>query len=135
MTNRTDEGIRDLAQRLVDLWESIPEDIREQIDERADMRLEQGHYDAELRTPDGGVFTVGPVFAWGHSVAPKQNVDVPIEHVPEHLRDSGLDECEMVLYSSEGIPLLDGPLRDDGNRQDGLNQICVAIEYTGGQRE
>ena len=120
----------DALQPLADFWASVPDETKQRLRERVDMHLEQGHYDAELRTPDGGVFKVGPAHVWGNSLTPKQNVDLPIGRVPEHLWDSGLGECELTIYSSEGFPLLSGPLRDDGNRQDGLNQICVAVEYT-----
>lgn len=119
----------DAFEAIVDFWESIPDEAKQKFSERAEMQLEQGHYDAELRTPDGGVFQVGPVFVWGKSLSVRETLDIPIEKVPPHLRDSGLGECELTLYSSEGIPLLTGPLHDDGNRQDGLNQICVAVEY------
>ena len=50
--------VLDALQPLADFWASVPDETKQRLRERVDMRLEQGHYDAELRTPDGGVFKV-----------------------------------------------------------------------------
>lgn len=78
------------------------------------------------------MFKVGPAHVWGNSLDTKRNVDLPLERVPAHLRDSGLGDCMLTLFSAEGLPLLTGPLQDDGNRQDSLNHIYVAVEYQQG---
>lgn len=123
-----DNAVARLGETISQFWASLSDEEKQRLRERADMRVEDGRYDAELRTPDGGVFKVSPAYVWGDSLRPKQNVDLPLERVPSHLRDSGLGECELTIFSSDGVPLLSGPLTDDGNRQDGLNSICVAVE-------
>ena len=138
MTDSTSpaDDLRDALRMFAEAYASLPDEAIEQYRERLEWRIDEGWYDAVLHTPDGGAFNVGPVNVWGKSLVPeKQNVDLPIERVPAHLRDEGLGECELTIHSSDGAPLLSGPLRDDGNRQDGLNCICVAVEYSAEERE
>lgn len=123
---------RDTVMRVLELWSEFLEELSEEVEQQArrecvSYRVDHGHYPAKLETPDGGVFDVGPAYVWGNRFDGKQNVDLFIHRVPEVYRDSGLGECELTIYTDDGVPLLSGELKDDGNRQDGLNSICVAI--------
>lgn len=134
MTEEPDEkkkSLLDFFEALSNLVENVPDEVIEQYDERVEMHPDEGMYEkAKLRTPEGASFLVGPVHLWGKMSLfnGKQNVDLPIEKIPEHLHESGLGECELTVFSDLGVPLLSGDLRDDGNFQEGLGTVCVAVQ-------
>lgn len=133
MTDRQKQQWRQVLETLASMIDNLPDDAIEQHRERIEFDIDEGLYQqAKLHTPDGGEFVVGPAHVWGSGYPPnKQNVDIPIRRVPERLRDSGLGECSLTISNNAGIPLVSGPLKDDGNRQDGLGTICVAVLLDG----
>ncbi|MFC6724990.1 hypothetical protein ACFQE1_11530 [Halobium palmae] len=123
------EQVRRMIETLQEISEGLDEETKRRLRERVEYSIDEGNYEsAELHAPDDVVYAVGPVHVWGSGFSRgRQNVDLFIEQVPEHLRDSGLAECELTIYSANGVPLLHGSLEDDGNRQDGLGRICVVV--------
>lgn len=124
------KSTRQILQGVRKMIDALPDDWEEKHRERIEFEVDGGIYErTELRTPEGGTFLLGPARVWDAGLnRRKRNVDIKIDRTPEHLRDSGLRDCELTIYSESGIPLLTGPLKDDGNRQDGLGTICVAIQ-------
>lgn len=125
----SEESENRILQGMRAMMDALPDDWEEKHRERIEYEVDGGIYDAELHTPDGGSFILDPARVWDPGLGRrKRNVDIRISQTPEHLRDSGLGNCELTIYSQSGVPLLSGPLKDDGNRQDGLGSICVAIQ-------
>lgn len=130
MTEEEDKT-RHFINALKGFLNEVPDDVIEQYHQRIEFQVDNGRYEkAKLHTPNGGEFLVGPVNLWGSNYMKwEKNVDVPIEKVPQDLRDNGLRNCELTVFGSSGMPLIHGPLKDDGNRQDSFGTICVAVVH------
>lgn len=129
MTVIEPETLKRTLSALRGLIDALPDEVLDRQRERIEFTPTNGLYErAVLNTPDGASFLVGPARLWGSGLGARQNIDVPIDAVPEHLHDSGLGDCELTVYNPQNQPILRGTLVDDGNVQAGLNTICVAVD-------
>lgn len=105
-------------------------EVKEQQARAIDVDIENRIYEnAALETPDRSI-PLSSAYHWAVSIDGSHNIDIPHDEIPD---DVCLSECDVVIRSSDGVPLFVGEITSVG-RVDGLGGNTTVITQPTGLR-